>query len=151
MLRLPFSAGTREGGGQQPTASDVPPARVLQVELSQPIPALDTHDPITGRIYDRAFVLARLHGRPLGTTAVELSDGGLTPGQHAQALWSVMRERAQNHLREDGLPVFAELDERGLPRATVPWCVEGRSDILRPTPFASAVVAPRCDIDRRDP
>lgn len=143
MLRLPFPAGARGGDSQQPAATDVPPARILHIELSQPIPSIERVEPATGRQYGHAFVLARLHGRPLGVTTLELPATGLTPRQHAQALWSVVRKQAQAHLLEDGLPVFAELDERGLPLASTPWCIEKRRALLRRAPFATVIVATR--------
>src|SRR4051812_21526237 len=79
MLRLPFFAGGRGGGSPQPTAGDFPPARVLQVELSQPISHLEAVDSATGRQYRQALVLARLHGRPLGVVTLDLPAGGLAP------------------------------------------------------------------------
>src|SRR4051794_33184546 len=103
-----------------PSEADFPPARVLHVELSELIPALDAFDEGTGRRYRQALVLARLHGRPVGLVTIDLAKGSLEPDTHAQTLWSAVGDRVRAHLQEDGLAdgvdlALLDLDEWGLP------------------------------------
>src|SRR5688572_1292121 len=42
------------------------PCRLIEVEISQPLPVVSLTDEITGRSYGRALCLVRLHGSPLG-------------------------------------------------------------------------------------
>jgi GT2 family glycosyltransferase len=151
MLRLPSFPGAAPGAAQAPTgstqaptAADFPPARVVHVELRRPIPPLDPVDPGTGRRYERALVLARLHDRPLGLVTVDLSGGGLDPREHARILWAAVGERARAHLLDDGLSApVSDLDAAGLPTTSEPRCIETRSALLHDAPLASVVVATR--------
>lgn len=51
------------------------PIRVLEIELSAPLPRLDRTESPSGPAYSRARALVRLHGEPLG-----LLDLALPPG-----------------------------------------------------------------------
>ena len=42
------------------------PARVLEVEIAEPLPEVSADCSETGRRYSRALSLVRLHGQPLG-------------------------------------------------------------------------------------
>src|SRR6202051_1738225 len=51
-------------------ASEVVPTRILEVKLGQPLFAVSAFDNKTGRHYQRAFCLIRLHSQPLGVVEI---------------------------------------------------------------------------------
>ncbi len=59
------------------------PALMVEVELTQPLPALN---------YDGqrkvAWVLGRLHGEPVGACVIPFDHDGLTPEQVGALLWA---------------------------------------------------------------
>ena len=117
--------------------------RVLEVELSQPLPAIPVVDEQTGQIYRRAVSLVRLHTQTLGVTELELGDDGLTAQQYADQIWRSLGPAITAHLRQDGLPDAAGLDPAGLPGPETPNCVQEREKLLSSAPFVSIVVATR--------
>ena len=50
----------------EPAAPGFKPVRILEVEISQPLPAVLAVDVATGHKYERAVALVRLHTQPLG-------------------------------------------------------------------------------------
>ena len=61
-MTLPASAPALHADGSGPGASGhFPPTRIVEVELTQPLPRLDGD----GR-YGRAWILVRLHTEPVG-------------------------------------------------------------------------------------
>ncbi len=67
---------SRGGGG------DFSPMRIVEVELTAPLPRLDGEGH-----YGRAWILARLHSEPIGVCVAELPPGGLDPARLAAQLW----------------------------------------------------------------
>lgn len=115
------------------------PARVLQVELTEPLPRLDPDER-----YRQAFVLARLHTEPLGACMVPLPDEGVSPGQLAALLWQEVREPVTERFAAAGLPVPAALPAGGLAAdpAVWPFLLE-REAVLADPPFISIVIPTR--------
>ncbi|HEU5004405.1 MAG TPA: glycosyltransferase [Actinomycetota bacterium] len=117
------------------------PARVLDVELSEPLPTLDPGAP--GDTAARsALVLVRLHGVPLGTLEIDLAQGPVPPAALAEAAWAELRGPLLGHLAHDGLDPVESLGTRGL--------VTGTAGGTRPPcqrhpdaefPFASVVIS----------
>ena len=60
------------------------PARIVELNLAEPLADLSGYDPATGKHYMRAFALVRWHSRPLGFTELELGTRGI-PGQELTA------------------------------------------------------------------
>lgn len=134
-----------------PTSADCAPAfkpaRIVQVELGEPLSSVSSFDPRTGRSYERAMSLVRLHTQPLGVVELELPGHQLSAGDYACRISSALGPQIAEHLRQDCLPVARELTTAGLPSPGMPRCLESRDRILANAPFASIVVATR---DRPD-
>jgi GT2 family glycosyltransferase len=85
------------------------PALMLEVELTRPLPAVG----YDGR-HDRAWVLARLHGEPVGCCVVRLDAASLSPGRLGELLWAQLREPVTERFAAAGLTPPATLTGRGL-------------------------------------
>jgi GT2 family glycosyltransferase len=80
------------------------PTWVGEVELSAPLGAV----PIVARAeraYERARILVRLHGEPLGFLDVPIREGWNSPEGIAAALEDQLDGPIRQHLADDGLPV----------------------------------------------
>ena len=123
---------------QQPLK--VVPARILEIELEQMIPAVSAFDEKTGKRYQRAIVLVRLHTQPLGTVEMQFDGDEVSADLCAQRIWKTLREEILEHLRQDKLPPTEGFTTRGLPTPGVPKCIEAREQILAKAPFVSVIV-----------
>jgi len=117
------------------------PARVLEIELGQTLSALSALDEKTGRHYQRALCLVRLHTQPLGVVLLQLDEQGTSPSLYTQHIWHYLCEQINEHLRRDDLPQVTELNEAGLPSATTPYCLAERARFLDHAPFVSVIVS----------
>jgi glycosyltransferase involved in cell wall biosynthesis len=136
---VPASNGT--GRHTEPPASEFKPLRLLDVEIGDPLPAIEPCEAEPGHVYERALALVRLHTRPLGLIHLPLEQGSLSAEQYAYAIWQSLSEEIRAHQREDGLPVPDALPASGLPSAETPACVRAREAVLANAPFVSIVVA----------
>lgn len=127
----------------EPEAPNFKPVRVLEVEISQPIPAVPAIEAATGRHYQRALALVRLHTQPLGLVHLRLNDDGLSAEEHAREIWRNLAQEVIKHLRQDGLPEVTELKAGGLAQLDTPRCQRIRAGLLANAPFVSVVVATR--------
>lgn len=119
------------------------PARIIEVELSEPLPRLD----FDGQ-YRRAWVLARLHTEPIGVCIVALKDGGFSPDQLATLLWRELNETVVERFMAAGLTAPVALTGEGLKAEPDAWpFLRNRSAILADAPPISVVV---CTRDRPD-
>jgi GT2 family glycosyltransferase len=98
------------------------PARVFDVELSEPVPLIDSPVRPDGSRYGGALVLIRLHGQPLGTLELDLSGGAADPALVARLIWQKLQAPISDHLLRDGLPPVGALGEEGLGSEDVPAC-----------------------------
>jgi len=115
------------------------PARMIEAELTQPLPVLT---PDGDR--QRAWVLARLHTEPVGACMLPIPGEGLTPDQVAAALWDEVREAVQDRYRAFGLPCPETLPGTGLGAAPGEWpFLRRRAEVLAEAPFISVVVCTR--------
>jgi O-antigen biosynthesis protein len=130
-------------GGFWPEASDgFCPALMMEVELTRPLPAVSCD----GR--QRAWVLARLHGEPVGSCVIGLDAAGLTPRQMGAQLWPAVRETVTGRFTEAGLPPPSALTGAGLSADPARWpFLLRRRDVLAEGPFISVVI---CTRDRPD-
>lgn len=123
--------------GQMSASADWQAIAVAEVELSQPLRLVC---PVPGREvadYQRALVLVRLHGHPLGALALDpsaVADGS----DLAEAIWAQLAEPIVAHATADGMPTPSRIDRDGL-RGEPAACraVEGL------LPSASIVIATR--------
>jgi GT2 family glycosyltransferase len=131
--------------GPVPNVSDgFSPALMMEVELTEPLPAVS---------YDgqpnRAWVLGRLHGEPVGSSVIRLDAAGLAPGQLAALLWPELREAVADRFAAAGLPQPGTLTGRGLAADPATWpFLRRRRDVLAAAPFISVVVCTRDRADR---
>ncbi len=121
-------------------ASDYVPARILDIELGGPLPSVPAVDEKTGRCYQRAICLVRLHAQPLGVVELRLVEGGTSPDECARHIWRTLGAQINEHLREDGLLPVTDLGPEGLPGLGTPRCVEERERLLAHAPFVSVIV-----------
>jgi glycosyltransferase involved in cell wall biosynthesis len=120
--------------------SDFTPARILEIELAQPLPVLTALDAGTGRIYRRAFCLVRLHTRPMGVVELRLDPGEVSADEYARQIWRQLAAQINEHLQQDGLAPLTQLDVGGLTAKGVPACIEERTSFLSDAPFVSVIV-----------
>lgn len=125
------------------TGKTFSPSRVVEVELTDPLPRLEPSDQ-----YGSAFVLARLHTEPIGVLTVGLGDNGVSPGELAARLWAELSEPIAERFVAAGLAAPAELSEAGLEAEPEAWpFLLNRSAALADAPSISVVL---CTRDRAD-
>jgi GT2 family glycosyltransferase len=127
------------------------PIRLLEIEISDPIPAIAAVDEQSGARYERARSFVRLHTQPLGLVELELGGKGLRAADYADRIWAALQAEVVSHLDADGLPVPERLTEHGLPTPDLPACLEERRRMFANAPFASIVVPTRDGSDRLPP
>jgi Predicted glycosyltransferases len=119
----------------------VMPLRIVAIELGKSLPTLSAIDEKTGRVYQGAHCLVRLHDQPLGIVDLQFSKNELAGQDYAGDIWRSLSEPIVEHLRRDGLPVPAELDGTGLVCPDMPLCVEEREAFFAAAPFVSVIVS----------
>lgn len=122
----------------QPDLRSFRPVLLAEVELSRPLPWLQSARHVTAR------VLVRLHGQPLGTITMSLSGGPVGPLRLAAAIREHLDSPLEQHLRADGAdPVAMERLAEGIDTVSCAAAPNATAD----RPFVSIVVATR---DRPD-
>lgn len=127
----------------QDQASEFLPIRVLEIEISQPLPILSAIDEDTGTSYARAYCMIRLHSQPLGMVEIPFADGKASPQAYASRIWDVFADQIVQHLQNDDLPIPTGLDAFGLPFTDLPPCLKEREAFLAHAPFVSIIVPTR--------
>jgi GT2 family glycosyltransferase len=116
---------------------------VVEAELSRPLSGIASQSDATGPRFGSARVLVRLHSQALGVLDIGLGDNGVSGALCAAAIWGQFGERINAHLREDGMPEIAGLDEAGVADPAQPPCLEGRRAVLRDPPWVTVFLATR--------
>lgn len=121
-----------------------PPAMMVEVELTESLPRL-SYD---GQ-HELAWVLARLHGEPVGTCVIRLDQPGLSPDELGALLWTELSEPVTVRFGQAGLPVPTMLSGDGLvaDAATWPFLLR-RHAVLAKAPFISVVLCTRDRVDQ---
>lgn len=120
--------------------ADVAPARIMEIDIGEPLPAIAAFDAERGKRYQRVLCLARLHTQPLGVVEFTLSSDEIDPESCAGHIWDVLSGQINEHLRRDNLPPVTKLEAGGLPATGTPLCIEERERFLATAPFASVIV-----------
>ncbi|MGY1779756.1 glycosyltransferase [Geodermatophilus sp. SYSU D01036] len=120
-------------GVPAPATGEQRRTRVLDVELSGPLPQLDADG------WTDANVVVRLHGQPLGSVDVDLSGGPVTPEQVRGRVEDRLADVIARHLRGDGL---SSADQPCPPGHERHRCLEALEP-TPPAPFVSVVVPTR--------
>lgn len=119
------------------------PIKVVEVELSQPLPTI-TSQPGQGRNrYSKALVLALLHTYPLGSVEIDFVSDEINPVDLAVECWAVFSEEINAHLLEDGLMLATHLPTNGLVSEAMPKCLANRLKSLDDAPLISVIIATR--------
>jgi GT2 family glycosyltransferase len=130
-------------GGEPVMAQGFSPIRVMEVELTVPLPVMSDDG-----VHRRAYVLARLHSEPVGACVIDMGEAGLTACQLGALLWAGLSEAVTTRFAAAGLPVPRMLPEAGLRADPAAWpYLRGRSQVLAEPPFISIVL---CTRDRAD-
>jgi GT2 family glycosyltransferase len=124
-------------------ASDFEPARIIEVEIGEPLPAISASGEKSGRHYQRAQCLVRLHTWPIGTVELPLTENEVSADECAAHIWHALSENINKHLRQDGLPGVPGLNALGLSNSSTPACLEEREQFLARAPFVSIIVPTR--------
>lgn len=124
-------------------ASGFAPARILEIEVGQPLPGVSAFDEKTGRHYQHALCLVRLHTQPLGLVELELEGSAVSADECAERIWRALSEKINEHLRQDGLPAVTGLTTMGLSNPSTPACLEERERFVAQAPFVSVIVPTR--------
>ncbi|MDD5371316.1 MAG: glycosyltransferase [Anaerolineaceae bacterium] len=117
------------------------PARILDVEIGQPLPDLPAVDAQVGQVYRRARLLVRLHGEPLGTMELSFGIEGLSARELAGEVWNALSTDICDHLSADGESLPEGLNASGIISHAPPACIQAREAFLERAPFASVVIA----------
>lgn len=117
------------------------PFRLVEVELSQLLPEISACDPATGRNYDRALILVRLHSQPIGILELTIDGINLDSATYAQAVFDQLGAAINEHLRADGLPEIIALPPEGIRNANQPACLQARDAWLATAPRVSVIIA----------
>ena len=129
--------------GSEPILPDFEPIKILQIELSQPVPSVAADRSTAGLPYATGLVLVRLHSQPIGVIRIHFGEQGLDPDTFATLIWNDLAGEINTHLRQDGLAEVSALDPHGLPSTGAPPCVADRQRVMQDAPFVSVVVATR--------
>ena len=127
---------------QAPAAKTFQPARVITLELSDPLPRITQYDPRRGNDYARAIIIVRLHRRPVGIIQVGIPEGGLESEALAGQIWTILSGQINDHLRQDNLPLIQILTRDGLRPVQNPAC-EQECSSPDELPLVSVIIATR--------
>jgi GT2 family glycosyltransferase len=116
------------------------PVRILEVEISQPLPNVPAIDEKTSHYYQRARCLVRLHTQPLGLVEFSLDENGIDADEYAAHIWRSLQVQINEHLRQDGLTPVTGLDATGLLSLDTHRCIQEREEFLTDAPFVSVIV-----------
>jgi glycosyltransferase involved in cell wall biosynthesis len=116
------------------------PARVLEIELGQPLPVLLALDGSTGRYYQRALCLVQLHSQPLGVVELQFDQAAMSGHEYGSLIWSTLSTKINEHLLRDGSAPIQGLDAAGLSSPSTPRCIEERERFKHHAPFVSVIV-----------
>ena len=123
------------------------PVNLVDVEISRPLPTLESAASLENEYSKRCMVFVRLHGIPLGMIEMELPPQGLTARAFADQIWHGLAGEINQHLIQDGVDVVGGLDENGIPSVEIPECLRSRQAFLADAPFVNVIIATR---DRTD-
>jgi GT2 family glycosyltransferase len=121
------------------TSGQFSPARIVEVELAQPLPRLDGDEH-----HGRAWILVRLHTEPIGVCVAALPKEGIDPATLAALIWRELSEPVAERFAAAGLARPAELTGGGLQADPGSWpFLRHRAELLADAPFISVVVCTR--------
>lgn len=123
-----------------PPAPNFVPARILEVELSKPLPVISQIDDKNGQTYQRALIIVRLHTQIIGVIDIELTED-LSPTDLAKSIWQELENAINEHLQLDKLPSIEQLDINGLATSDKLFCKAERNALIEAGGSVSVVIA----------
>jgi O-antigen biosynthesis protein len=128
---------------QEPFLATFKPVKILDIEVSQPLPAISPLDANGQPVYQRAMLLTRLHTYPLGLLTLDFGEQGISAAQLADHIWAKFGEQIRLHLQQDGFTALERLPEDGLAADGEPECLSARQALLEDAPLVSIVISTR--------
>ena len=125
----------------EPEAPGFRPARMLELEISHPLPEVTVFKSERQGRYHRAISLVRLHARPLGVIELQLDEQGLSAAEFARRIWATFGAEISAHLKRDGMEQIDELPVGGIATTGKPRCRREQDELLSIAPPVSIVVA----------
>ncbi len=119
------------------------PVRVLDIEISEPLPSLGPAVGDLGIPYAAALCLVRLGRRPLGRLRVDLPPEGLDPKALAARIEREFGRQATRHLCDDGAIPPGELRVDGVSGPDAPRCAASDEQFLKRAPSVSVIIPTR--------
>lgn len=119
------------------------PVHILEMEIGDQLQPIEPADDTSGNRYTTAWIVVRLHSRPLGIVEVELDPDQLSAEACAKYIWEALNREIVAHLREDGLPPVSSLTPVGISAPDTPACIRERNEFLSSAPFVSVIIPTR--------
>jgi glycosyltransferase involved in cell wall biosynthesis len=126
---------------------DYEPARIVKLDLQDPLTGISAFDERKEQFYRRAICFVYLHAQPLGAVEFVFDKKGVDAQTCAQRIWQRLSTQINHHLFQDGLPLVNGVSVEGLLSADLPRCLVEREQFLAYAPFVSIIVPTH---DRRD-
>jgi len=121
---------------------DFSPARVVEIELSDPLPMIDRSG-FEGQHYDRAIVLVYLHTVPLGIIELDLVADQLYPDDYMSIIFQELCEDINQYLVDNRLSAIQTLSIDSIQNIQKPLFLIEREIFLSKAPFVTVVVPTR--------
>jgi glycosyltransferase involved in cell wall biosynthesis len=122
------------------------PTKIIEIELSRPLPKISEFDHSRSRFYRRVHILTRILGCPVGIAVASIPTGGLSPEVVAQIIWESLSKQINRYLLEKTLNIVDELTPAGLNLPNLPHCNENHFS-EGDYPFVSVII---CTHERSD-
>ena len=116
------------------------PIRMIEVELSEPLPDILTKHPVSGLLYTQAYILVRLFTQPLGLVKTVLHGDCLKAETLAHQIWQALHSEINVSLQQNGLPQIVSLDTDGIVKEMIPSHLQERQLFLQEAPFVSIII-----------
>jgi glycosyltransferase involved in cell wall biosynthesis/GT2 family glycosyltransferase len=126
----------------EPVSPDFAPIEIVEVEIGEELPRIETRTGESGLRYGAIFCLVRLHRQPLGIVEIELPPSGLEPASLADQIEAGLADAIDEHLASDGLE-RRRLGPGGLAAPERPACSQAREEFLARAPLISVVIPTR--------
>lgn len=121
--------------------SDFEPIQLVRVDLSQPLPTIQSE--IDNTPYQKVRLVVTHVNQPLGSVDIDIKNAQLQPEEYLTEIWQVVHETLNAHLEDLQLPQVTELSTTGLPLAAEHAYHHVRAQIKTSGPLVSIVICTR--------
>ena len=123
--------------------NEIKPIKVMEVEISGPLPEISAQNPHGGTAYGSSLVLVRIHSEPLGLIKMNLDHEPVSAQELASVVWDQLHDAIKRHLDHDGFRPVESLPAEGIPAPEEVKCLVERRDLLANAPMFSIILATR--------